>query len=82
MAYDIYDDFHWYIEHQYEFVEKYDGKCLVIRNHEVLGAYDSEEKALEAALARYPFGEFMIQPCSAGPEAYTIHNPRLSALLA
>ncbi len=79
MAYDIYDDFHWYIEHQNELLEKYDGKCLVIRNRSILGSYDSEDAALEAALQRHPFGEFMIQPCSAGAEAYTIHNPRVLA---
>ncbi len=82
MAYDIYDDFHWYVEHQNELVEKYNGKCLVIRNREVLGAYATEEAALAAALRSHPFGEFMVQPCSPGPDAYTIHNPRILASMA
>ncbi len=75
MAYDINADFRWFKEHQDELVEQYDGKTLAIRNCVVLGAHDSLEDAVDNT--PLPLGEYMVQLCIPGKEAYTvrIHTP-------
>jgi hypothetical protein len=80
MAYNGLDDFHWYLERQNELVEKYNGKVLVIRNRQVVAAYPTELEAVDETLKTYGFGEFIVQPCSPGPDAYTMFNPRMAAL--
>lgn len=75
MAYDMDRDFKWFIEHQDELVKKYNGKTLAIRNGVVLGAFDSPVDAVNGV--EYEMGEYLIQLCIPGEEAYsiTIHTP-------
>lgn len=81
MKYDGKADFMWFIEHHDELVQKHNGKVLAIRNREILGAYDTEAEALAVTRKTYPLGEFIIQLCTPGSEAYTIRNARIGALL-
>jgi hypothetical protein len=81
MAYDGMNDFHWYLDHQEELVKRYNGRVLAIRNCEVIGDYSNEDEALGETLKRLKMGQFIIQFCSPGPDAYTIHNPLLAATL-
>lgn len=71
------DEFHYYLEHQADFVKKYDGKVIVLKNHEVLGAYESELDALVETTKEHEQGTFMVQKVSEGEEDYTvtIHCP-------
>jgi hypothetical protein len=71
------DEFHYYLEHQADFVKKYDGKVIVLKNHEVLGAYESELDALVETTKEHEQGTFMVQKVSEGEEDYTvtIHSP-------
>ena len=71
------DEFHYYMEHQADFVKKYDGKVIVLKNHEVLGAYESELDALVETTKDHEQGTFMVQKVSEGEEDYTvtIHCP-------
>jgi hypothetical protein len=62
----------FFIAHQDELVAKHQGKTLVLRGEQVEGAYDSNLAAFIAAQSRFPVGTFMIQPCQAGPSAYTV----------
>ena len=39
-------DFDYYLEHQDELVQQYDGKVIVIKDGEILGAYDSLTEAV------------------------------------
>ncbi len=73
MAEDIvHEEFLYYLAHQDELVEKYNGKVIVLVNHEVVGAYESNSEAYWAAVKKYPLGTFCIQLCTPGPDAYTI----------
>jgi len=65
------DDFKYYLEHQDEFVEQYDGRVLVIKNHKVLGDYDSEFEAVEETSKTEELGTFLVQKCEPGEDAYT-----------
>ena len=65
-------EFDYFIEHQDELVEQYDGRHLVIVGEEVVGDFDTALAALFFARKRYDPGTFMIQLCEPGREAYTV----------
>lgn len=62
----------YFIANQDELVAKYADKILVIRNREVVEVCDTPLAAYIKASERFEPGTFMIQPCSAGPAAYTV----------
>lgn len=47
-------DFDYYLAHQAEMVEKYNGKFVVIKDGEVIGAYDNELAAIVDAQKKRP----------------------------
>ena len=65
-------DFRYYLSHQNELVQKYNGKYLVLANTNVVGAYDDYADALYTSLEKYKPGTFMIQLCTPGDAAYTV----------
>ena len=71
MKHNLNKDFGYYLSHQKELVGQYGGKVLVIRDQKVVGAYESEMKALEAAEKDYEIGTFLIQRCDAGDDSFT-----------
>ncbi len=72
--------FQWYLDHQEELVEKYNGKYLVIKDNKVVDSYDDENTAYFAAVEKYGLGNFILQLCTPGKDAYTIemYTPRYS----
>ena len=62
----------YFITNQADLVSKYDGKALVLRGEALVGVYDTPLDAYLAAQRQFEPGTFMIQPCSPGPEAYTV----------
>ena len=72
MATDTLDkEFRFYLTNQNDMVAKYDGRVVVIKNREVLGAYDSELAAYTETIKHHEEGTFLIQRVSEGEEAYT-----------
>ena len=71
------NEFHYYLDNQDDFVKKYDGKVIVLKNHEVLGAYDTYIDAYMKTKKHHEVGTFMLQRVSEGEEEYTvtIHSP-------
>ena len=69
-------EFRFYIEHQDEMVEKYDGKIIVIKDGVVLGAYDDELAAITETRKTHELGTFLVQRVSPGSAAYsqTFHS--------
>lgn len=65
------DEFEFYIDHQDEMVEKYDGKFIAIKDGKVLGAYDDELAAITETQKTHKLGTFLVQRVSRGNEAYT-----------
>ncbi|NQT31293.1 MAG: hypothetical protein HQ588_03075 [Deltaproteobacteria bacterium] len=71
-------EFKYYLEHQDELVKKYNGKYIVIKDLEVIGAYDSELEAIEKTTEKYELGTFLVQKCEHGNESYThTYNSRV-----
>ncbi len=64
-------EFQYYLDHQAELVEKYNGKFIVIKNQQVLGAFDTEEKAIEETIKLHDLGTFLVQKCEPGASGYT-----------
>ena len=69
-------DFKFYLEHQDEMVEKYDGKFIVIKDGIVLGDYDDELNAVTETRKAHELGTFLVQRVSPGSAAYsqTFHS--------
>ena len=69
-------EFHYYLQHKNDLVKKYEGKYLVIKNQDVIGAYDSEIEAYKNAQKQFELGTFLIQPCTQGDESeqQTFHS--------
>lgn len=66
------DEFHYYLAHQDEFVSRYNGKVIVLKNHEVIGVYDGEFAAAKETLKTHADGTFIVQRVTPGEEAYTV----------
>jgi len=64
-------EFQYYLDHQKELVEKYNGKFLAIKECVVVGVYDTELEAVEKASEKYEMGTFLVQKCEPGKESYT-----------
>ena len=64
-------EFQFYLNNQDELVKKYNGKFIVIKNCEVIGAYDSEVEAVEKTASTYELGTFLVQKCEPGTESYS-----------
>jgi hypothetical protein len=66
------EELKFFIQHQEELVQRYEGKVLALQNKEVVGVYDSPLEAYLEAQKTHSLGTFMIQPCEPGPSAYTV----------
>ena len=64
-------EFEFYLEHQSEFVAKYEGKYVVIKGDNLLGAYESELEAIEETTKDHELGTFLVQLCGPGDRYYT-----------
>lgn len=63
--------FQFYLDNQNELVKQYDGKYLVIKDNAVVGVYNTEAEAYFESEEKYGLGNFLIQLCTEGNEAYT-----------
>jgi len=62
----------YFIDHQDELVKKFNGQYLVLKGTEVVGHFETALNAFLDASKKFTAGTFMIQPCFAGPDAYTV----------
>ncbi len=71
MATDLESEFAYYLAHQDEMVEQYDGKFIVIKDGKVLGSYDDELTAVTETQKSHKLGTFLVQKVSPGADDYT-----------
>lgn len=64
-------EFQYYLDHQAELVKKYNGKFVVIKGCEVIGAYVDEWRAINFTQEDHELGTFLVQKCTPGKEDYT-----------
>ncbi|MDR2579008.1 MAG: hypothetical protein LBC70_09440 [Chitinispirillales bacterium] len=65
----------YFIEHQEELCERYNGKELLMREASVVGAFDTLHDAMEEGRKLFGSGNFTVQKCIPGEEAYTVDLP-------
>ena len=72
-------EFEWYLENQEELVEKYSGQYLVISGHKVLFGSIDKDSAYAEGINLAGVGNFILQRCTPGNEAYsmTYHTHRV-----
>ena len=72
-------EFKYYLDHQDELVKEYNGKYIVIKNEQVIGAFDSELEAINKTKEDHELGTFLVQKCEPGSESYTqTYNSRVT----
>lgn len=64
-------EFRYFLDHQEELVEQYNGRYVVIVGEEVVGDYQTETEAYYTSLQTYQLGEFLIQKVEPGEDVYT-----------
>lgn len=64
-------EFKYYLDHQDELVEAYNGLVLVIVGEEVVGIFNSEEEAYFDSIEKYAPGTFLVQTCTPGEDSTT-----------
>lgn len=68
---DLKKEFQYYLDNQDDLVREYSGRYLVIKDCKVVGDYSSESDAYFDSVEKYGLGNFLIQYCTSGTDAYT-----------
>ncbi len=53
--------FQYYLDRQAELAEQHEGKSLVIKGEQVIGAYDDEDVAVKTTSEEYELGTFLVR---------------------
>lgn len=64
-------EFDYYLAHQDEIVQKYNGRFVVIKDRSVIGDYSDLGTAVTATGKIHPIGTFLVQKVEPGTAAYT-----------
>jgi len=64
-------EFEYFLQHQDELADRYEGKVIVIKDQRVIGAFDSVSDAVHETSKRHSLGTFLVQECCRGPQCYT-----------
>ena len=65
------DEFEYYLAHQAELVEKYNGRFVVIKDDDIIGVYDDEIVAITETQKTHELGSFLVQKVEPGESSYT-----------
>ena len=68
----LHREFEYYLANQGEFVAKYDGRVIALRDGMLLGDFDSAGAAMLALKGSYPLGTYLIQRVSPGDKDTTV----------
>ena len=78
MSSELTREFEFYLAHQEEMVEQYDGRVIALKGGRILGVYDSELAAVTELQKSHALGTFLVQRVTPGDSAYTqtFYSPR------
>ena len=65
------DEFKFYLENQDDFLKRYEGRFIVIKNRKVLGSYESEIEAYKEIQKEHQLGTCLIQLVQEGENSYS-----------
>ena len=66
------EDFLYFLDHQSELAQLYNGKYIAIHSQQVVGAYRHPDEAFQKTVQEFDEGSFIIQLCEEGEECCTI----------
>lgn len=69
---ELLSNFNYYLDHQDELVQKYNGKYVAIADEKVVGVFDDEDKAIANTSKKYKLGTFLVHLVGPGTGNYTI----------
>lgn len=64
-------EFQYFLDHQKELVEKYNGKVVVIQEERIIGVYDEIAEAYTYVEKNNLLGKVLIQKVEPGEQAYS-----------
>ena len=64
-------EFEYYLAHQAELAEQYQGRFIVIKDGNVLGDYETAAEAVRETVKTHEPGTFLVQRSDADPESTT-----------
>jgi hypothetical protein len=64
-------EFKYYLDHQDELVQRYNGRVVVIKDLRVIGDYPDVASAVFETQKVHELGTFLVQTVTPGTEAYT-----------
>lgn len=64
-------EFEYYLAHQDEIVKQYNAMYVVIKNCEVIGAYEDQVEAINETQKEHKAGTFLVQLVSPGEAEYS-----------
>jgi hypothetical protein len=69
-------EFEYFLAHKSELVARYNGKFVVIKNRQVIGAFDDELQAIAETRKSEELGTFLVQKVEPGDSAtsQTFHS--------
>jgi hypothetical protein len=63
------DEYKYYLENETEFLKKFNGKYLIIKDKSLKGDFSTEIDAYNEAIKKFELGTFLVQLCSSNKEA-------------
>jgi hypothetical protein len=67
-------DFAYYQKNSNDIISKYQGKWVVIKNCEILGAYESLVEAINETTKKHELGTFLVQLAKDGADKATFRS--------
>ncbi len=64
-------EFEYYLAHQAEIVKNHQGKYVVIKDQQVLGAYEDSTTAIAETIKQHDLGTFLVQKVEPGEQGHT-----------
>ena len=71
MATPLESEFEFYRQNQADFVDRYNGKVVVLKEHKVIGVFENETDAIEETKKKHELGTFLVQRVGPGEQSYT-----------
>jgi len=71
---DLKREFEFYLANKADFLAKYSGKVVVLKDQEVLGVYDDRLQAVRETMKDHELGSFLVQLVVEGSEEVRFHS--------
>jgi hypothetical protein len=67
-------EYKYFKKHEAEFLQKYQGRFILIKGEEVVGDFETEVQAYQEGVNKYGLGNFMLKQCVPGADRQTFHT--------